>query len=135
MQRASVRTSACLPKLPFSRQVSQLPRRWQTKVVSVPTTSAQHPPALLSCMYCPAQAGCALRSLPGQLGRHAVRVAPPPSAQAQPASSSSSEEASLCTDAPSDIEYDAIIIGSGMGGLTTAAQMVSKGAKVLVLEK
>ena len=34
-----------------------------------------------------------------------------------------------------DIEYDAIVIGSGMGGLTTASQMVSKGAKVLVLEK
>ena len=31
--------------------------------------------------------------------------------------------------------YDAIIIGSGMGGLTSAAQMVSKGARVLVLEK
>jgi heterodisulfide reductase subunit A-like polyferredoxin len=32
-------------------------------------------------------------------------------------------------------EFDAIIIGSGMGGLTTAAQMLAKGAKVLVLEK
>lgn len=32
-------------------------------------------------------------------------------------------------------EYDAIVIGSGMGGLTTAARMVAKGAKVLVLEK
>jgi cation diffusion facilitator CzcD-associated flavoprotein CzcO len=36
---------------------------------------------------------------------------------------------------PSDVEYDAVIIGSGMGGLTTAARMVAKGAKVLVLEK
>jgi prolycopene isomerase len=34
-----------------------------------------------------------------------------------------------------EIEYDAVIIGSGMGGLATAAQMVSKGAKVLLLEK
>jgi prolycopene isomerase len=41
----------------------------------------------------------------------------------------------LPTEAPTDIEYDAIIIGSGMGGLATAAKMVSKGAKVLVLEK
>ncbi len=31
--------------------------------------------------------------------------------------------------------YDAIIIGGGMGGLTTASQMAAKGAKVLVLEK
>ena len=38
-------------------------------------------------------------------------------------------------DAPTDIEYDAVIIGSGMGGLTTATQMASKGAKVVVLEK
>ncbi|KAL4439820.1 hypothetical protein ABPG75_002821 [Micractinium tetrahymenae] len=37
--------------------------------------------------------------------------------------------------APTDIEYDAIIIGSGMGGLSTAAQMAAKGAKVVVLEK
>lgn len=41
----------------------------------------------------------------------------------------------LNTDAPADVEYDAIIIGSGMGGLATAAVMSSKGAKVLVLEK
>ncbi len=33
------------------------------------------------------------------------------------------------------IMYDAIIIGGGMGGLTTASQMAAKGAKVLVLEK
>jgi prolycopene isomerase len=37
--------------------------------------------------------------------------------------------------APTDVEYDAVIIGSGMGGLTTAARMAAKGAKVLVLEK
>jgi len=37
--------------------------------------------------------------------------------------------------APTDVTYDAIIVGSGMGGLATAAQMVSQGAKVLVLEK
>lgn len=37
--------------------------------------------------------------------------------------------------APTDIEYDAVIIGSGMGGLSTAAQLAAKGAKVVVLEK
>jgi choline dehydrogenase-like flavoprotein len=37
--------------------------------------------------------------------------------------------------APTDILYDAVIVGGGMGGLTTATQMAAKGAKVLVLEK
>ena len=32
-------------------------------------------------------------------------------------------------------QLDAIIIGSGIGGLVTASQLASKGAKVLVLEK
>ena len=32
-------------------------------------------------------------------------------------------------------DLDAIIIGSGIGGLVTASQLASKGAKVLVLEK
>ncbi len=41
----------------------------------------------------------------------------------------------LPTDAPTDIEYDAVIIGSGMGGLATASQLAAKGGKVLVLEK
>ncbi|MEW5306762.1 MAG: hypothetical protein WDW36_009203 [Sanguina aurantia] len=39
------------------------------------------------------------------------------------------------TVAPTDIEYDAIIIGGGMGGLATAAKLVTQGASVLVLEK
>lgn len=34
-----------------------------------------------------------------------------------------------------DVLYDAIIVGGGMGGLTTASQMASKGARVLLLEK
>jgi prolycopene isomerase len=37
--------------------------------------------------------------------------------------------------APTDVLYDAVIVGGGMGGLTTATQMAAKGAKVLVLEK
>jgi all-trans-retinol 13,14-reductase len=32
-------------------------------------------------------------------------------------------------------EYDAIVIGSGMGGLTTAAILSKEGWKVLVVEK
>jgi hypothetical protein len=39
------------------------------------------------------------------------------------------------TSAPTDVEYDAVIVGGGMGGLTTAAKLVTKGAKVVVLEK
>ncbi len=31
--------------------------------------------------------------------------------------------------------FDAIVIGSGIGGLVTASQLSAKGAKVLVLEK
>jgi prolycopene isomerase len=41
----------------------------------------------------------------------------------------------LSLEAATDVEYDAVIIGSGMGGLATASQMVAKGARVLVLEK
>nr|AKT95176.1 chloroplast carotenoid isomerase [Haematococcus lacustris] len=41
----------------------------------------------------------------------------------------------LPIEAPTDIEYDAVIIGGGMGGLATASQLVAKGAKVVVLEK
>ena len=37
--------------------------------------------------------------------------------------------------ARTDVLYDAVIVGGGMGGLTTATQMAAKGAKVLVLEK
>lgn len=54
-----------------------------------------------------------------------VRTAYPPSEVVQ----------QLNTEAPTDIEYDAVIIGSGMGGLATAAQLVARGAKVVVLEK
>ncbi|KAG2451912.1 hypothetical protein HYH02_003687 [Chlamydomonas schloesseri] len=39
------------------------------------------------------------------------------------------------TEAPTDVEYDAVIVGGGMGGLATAARLVAKGAKVVVLEK
>ena len=34
-----------------------------------------------------------------------------------------------------DRDYDAIVIGSGIGGLVTATQLAAKGAKVLVLER
>ncbi|MBU0476380.1 MAG: FAD-dependent oxidoreductase, partial [Bacteroidetes bacterium] len=35
----------------------------------------------------------------------------------------------------SKAEYDAIIIGGGPNGLTTAAYLIKAGAKVLVIEK
>ncbi len=37
--------------------------------------------------------------------------------------------------ASSDAVFDAIVIGSGIGGLVTATQLAAKGAKVLVLER
>lgn len=52
-------------------------------------------------------------------------VAPPAELQLQKGSAK----------APTDFEYDAVIIGSGIGGLTTATQLAAKGAKVVVLEK
>jgi prolycopene isomerase len=40
------------------------------------------------------------------------------------------------TEAPTDVIYDAVVVGGGMGGLTTAAKLLEAGAaKVLVLEK
>lgn len=41
----------------------------------------------------------------------------------------------ISDDPPTDIEYDAVIVGSGMGGLSTATQLAASGAKVVVLEK
>lgn len=41
----------------------------------------------------------------------------------------------IATEASTDVLYDAVIVGGGMGGLTTAAKLVEKGAKVLLLEK
>lgn len=38
------------------------------------------------------------------------------------------------TDEQINTEWDAVVVGSGVGGLTTATEMASKGAKVLVLE-
>ncbi len=37
--------------------------------------------------------------------------------------------------ARTDVVYDAVVIGGGVGGLTAATQLAAKGASVLVLEK
>ena len=37
--------------------------------------------------------------------------------------------------APTDVVYDAVVVGGGVGGLSVATQLVAKGASVLVLEK
>ena len=64
-------------------------------------------------------------------GMHAVRaVAKTLVQEALPAAS-----AAAPPRAPTEFEYDAVIVGSGIGGLTTATQMAAKGAKVVVLEK
>lgn len=63
------------------------------------------------------------------------RGAPPPPAAGSAAAEPATVAASRANPAPTDIEYDAVIIGSGMGGLSTAAQLAAKGAKVVVLEK
>lgn len=57
-------------------------------------------------------------------------------AVAAPEKAPSKKSAQLHSDdPPTDIVYDAVIIGSGMGGLSTATQLASAGAKVVVLEK
>lgn len=65
--------------------------------------------------------------------RHHLRQQRP---QRQAATAAAAADAPVkAGGAPTDIEYDAVIIGSGMGGLSTAAQLAAKGAKVVVLEK
>ena len=41
----------------------------------------------------------------------------------------------VTSEAIAQQEWDAVIVGSGMGGLVTATQLVAKGAKVVVLER
>ena len=54
-------------------------------------------------------------------------IAEPPVQKAQKACKAPGPDPSIL--------YDAVVVGGGMGGLTTASQMAAKGAKVLVLEK
>ena len=37
--------------------------------------------------------------------------------------------------APTDVEYDAVVVGAGVGGLAAATQLAVAGAKVVVLER
>lgn len=42
----------------------------------------------------------------------------------------------MTIQAPAAVDlWDALVIGSGIGGLVTASQLASKGARVLVLER
>ena len=58
-----------------------------------------------------------------------------PDAPAAGPKSKASQDVHVSDVPPTDFLYDAVIVGSGMGGLTTATEMASKGAKVVVLEK
>lgn len=101
--------------------------------VTLAAASAAMRPAAVSGANKPAvrgrtfatQAGRAPRRS-GRAGLRLAAVAAPPE---QPAAASTSGHA------PTDFDYDAVIVGSGMGGLATACQMAAKGAKVVVLEK
>jgi NAD(P)-binding Rossmann-like domain len=62
-------------------------------------------------------------------------VSPPDTEDGSRTTSHSRTSSSGRQHACTETEYDAVVIGGGMGGLTTAAQMASKGASVLVLEK
>lgn len=65
--------------------------------------------------------------------RKALAIIQAPRLRLQAATSSAP---ATSAHAPTDVEYDAVVIGSGMGGLTTATQLAAKGMRnVLVLEK
>jgi len=97
----------------------------------LPSCSTSHrTTSLTGSATCPAFCGGRTRNSRSGSSRrkvciHAVTAAYPPAEVVK----------ALPTDAPTDVEYDAVIIGSGMGGLTTAARLVANGAKVVVLEK
>ena len=79
---------------------------------------------------CPRQAKRQRCSVECRASTHATVFA-----VAAPERKGASKSAYASDDPPIDVVYDAVIIGSGMGGLSTATQLASAGAKVVVLEK
>ena len=68
-------------------------------------------------------------------GQSCTKATAAPAAPATRSKSKASQDVHVSDAPPTDFLYDAVIVGSGMGGLTTATEMASKGAKVVVLEK
>ena len=73
--------------------------------------------------------GCKWRARPAWRQWSVLQaVAVPPQELTQPTRADPRDHAG-------DDDYDAVVIGGGMGGLTAATQLAANGAKVIVLEK
>ena len=100
------------------------------------TQAAARPASLQAHLQAQQQQSQQQRSGTGpQRLRRRRRLHTPAAAAAGAAAEPATVLASRANPAPTDVEYDAVIIGSGMGGLSTAGQLAAKGAKVGGLEK